>query len=171
MENQVLVSRLVGRTAPSGKKSTSQETRVSPGNANIGLRRVQGLTRLRHLCRSQERPILASFCSLSRISRHHGLRSIVRKASTFVRGLGLATSAYLQILSRLCLAFADSLTHRASLRLSRLPEMDTFRSPSNLSEILDVLVGPKNSLVQSQESRESQAKPSQNFNTGAHLST
>src|SRR6266404_5029036 len=99
---------------------------ASQGSTSSGPKRVQGLTQLRHLCRSQERPILASFCSLSRISRDRRPRSIVHKANTFARGLALATSVYLRTVSRLGLALADSLSHRTSLHLSRHPETDIF---------------------------------------------
>ena len=159
MENQVLVSRLVGRTAPSGQKLWSLETRLVPEKPSIAPRAFRSRSDLVHLCRSQERPILSIFCRLERISRERGPRSIARKSRITVLGLLVAMSAFLRIAGTLYLRFYDALTHRTAKRLSLRRETHTA---SNLSEILDVLVGPKNSLVQSQESRESHAKPSQN---------
>src|SRR5436190_6451335 len=168
MENQALATRLVSRMAPTGQKLWSLETRLVPEKPSMEPKPFQSRSDLVHLCRSQERPILWCACCLERISRDRGPRSILRKSRIAVLGLIVATSAFLRILCTLCLSFANALIHRTSTHLSRHHETHTA---SNLSEILDVLMGPKNSLVQSQESRESHAKPSRNSNTGAHLPT
>lgn len=156
---RVPVTRLVGRTVPSGRKMWNLETRLVPEKPSIGPRVFRSRSDLAHLCRNQERPILSIFYRLERISRERGLRSIVRKSRIVVLGLLAATSAFLRIASTLCLQFSDALTHRTSKRLSLHGETHTV---SNLSEILDALVGPKGFPIQSQGSIISQAIPSQN---------
>lgn len=153
---QVLVSRLVGRTDPSGRKWWSLETRPCLQKASIAPTVFPGRSALEQLCRSQERPILAIFCRPGRISRERGPRPILRKSRIVLLGLIVATSAFLRIVCTLCLLFASTLIHRTSKHLSPLRETHTA---SNLGEILDALGDQKASPVPPQASKEFQASP------------
>jgi hypothetical protein len=151
-----LVSRLVGRMAPSGQKLWSLETRLVPEKASIEPREFRGRSDLVRLYRSKERRILWCACSLARISRERGLSSIWRKSRIAVLGLIAATSVFLQILRRQSLQFYCALTHQTSLRQSQPPVTHTG---SNLGEILDALGGLPGVPIQPQELKEYRANP------------